>query len=334
MKVGFCTSPRFLDHQTGLHHPERPDRLRAIFAAGRESGMIDLPPLAGNGDIHFGTTMPHPPHLLEIMPRPATISEVLLVHTRRHIDRVRIRSKTGGLLDNGDTPVSHDSYEVAMLAAGAGLACVDAIMSGHVKRAFAAVRPPGHHAEPNAAMGFCVFSNIAIAARYAQKRYRLSRIGIVDFDVHHGNGTQAVFFADPSVFFASLHEDPHLLYPNSGFEWERGAAAGRGHTLNLPMPAGADDAAYLQVMRQRLLPLLDDFKPQLLMISAGFDAHRDDPLADISLTEDGFYQMTRLLVELADRHCHGRVLSMLEGGYNLRALGRSVVQHLLALSQH
>jgi acetoin utilization deacetylase AcuC-like enzyme len=334
MKVGFCTSPRFLDHQTGPHHPERPDRLRAIFAAVRDAGMVSSPRPTGDEDIHFGMAIAHPPHLVEIQPRPATVDEVLLVHTQRHIDRVRIRSKSGGLLDNGDTPVSHDSYDVALLAAGAGLTCVDAIMSGQVKRAFAAVRPPGHHAEPNAAMGFCLFSNVAIAARYAQKHYQLSRIAIVDFDVHHGNGTQAVFFADPSVFFASLHEDPHILYPNSGFEWERGAAAGRGHTLNLPMPAGADDAAYLKIMRERLLPALDDCKPQLLLVSAGFDAHQDDPLADISLTEVGFYQMTRLLVEVANRHCHGRILSMLEGGYNLRALGRSVIQHLLALSQH
>lgn len=334
MKVGYCTSARFLDHQTGPHHPERPDRLRAIFAAVRDAGMITSPDPAGGQEVRFGITIPHPPHLVEIEPRAATVEEVLLIHTQRHIDRVRIRSKSGGLLDDGDTPVSHDSYDVALLAAGAGLTCVDAIMSGEVKRAFAAVRPPGHHAEPNAAMGFCLFSNIAIAARYAQQHHHLERIAIVDFDVHHGNGTQAAFFTDPSVFFISLHEDPHVLYPNSGFDWELGAGAGRGHTLNLPMPLGADDAAYLKAMHERVLPALDGFRPQLLLISAGFDAHRDDPLADISLTEDGYYHMTRLLVEVANRHCHGRLLSILEGGYNLRALGRSVVQHLLALSQH
>ncbi len=333
MKVGFCTSCRFLDHQTGPHHPERPDRLRAIFAAVRDAGMVTSPYPAGGEDVHFGISIPHPPHLIEIEPRAATVEEVLMVHAQRHIDRVRIRSQSGGMLDNGDTPVSHDSYSVALLAAGAGLTCVDAIMSGQVKRAFAAVRPPGHHAEPNAAMGFCLFSNVAIAARYAQQQHHLSRIAIVDFDVHHGNGTQAAFFTDPSVFFASLHEDPHVLYPNSGFDWEIGAAAGRGHTLNVPMAPGADDATYLKAMHESVLPMLDSFKPQLLLVSAGFDAHRDDPLADINLTEDGFYQLTRLLVEVANRHCHGRLLSILEGGYNLRALGRSVIQHLLALSQ-
>jgi acetoin utilization deacetylase AcuC-like enzyme len=143
-----------------------------------------------------------------------------------------------------------------------------------------------------------------------------------------------VFLTDPSVFFVSLHEDPHVLYPHSGFEWELGAAAGRGYTLNLPMAPGADDATYLKAMHERVLPGLESFDPQLLLVSAGFDAHSDDPLADINLTEDGFYQITRLLVEVANRHCHGRLLSILEGGYNLRALGRSVVQHLLALSQH
>lgn len=333
MTVGFCTSTRFLDHLTGPHHPERPDRLRAIFAAVRDAGMVRSPNPLGDEDVRFGIHIEKPPHLVEIEPRAATLEEVMLAHPLRYIERVKTRSQSGGVLDQGDTVVSHGSYEVALLAVGAGLTCVDAVMSGEVKRAFAAVRPPGHHAEPNAAMGFCLFSNAAIAARYAQQQHGLKRIGIVDFDVHHGNGTQVVFLADPTVLFASVHEDPHVLYPNSGYDWEIGAGEGKGHTLNVPMPPGAGDAEYVKAMSEHVMPKLEHFRPELLLISAGFDAHRDDPLADIGLTEEGFFHITRLLVEVANRHCHGRIVSVLEGGYNLRALGKSVVQHLLALSQ-
>jgi acetoin utilization deacetylase AcuC-like enzyme len=205
-------------------------------------------------------------------------------------------------------------------------------MTGEVRRAFAAVRPPGHHAEPNAAMGFCVFSNVAIATKYAVQKYGLKRVAIVDFDVHHGNGTQAVFQTDPSVLFISMHEDPHTLFPGTGFKWEIGSAEGKGFTLNIPMPLRSRDQEYLEVMSRCVIPKLKAFEPELMLVSAGFDAHRDDPLADEDLTEEGFGQMTRMLVETADEFCEGRIVSVLEGGYNLRALGRSVVSHLIAMA--
>lgn len=333
MRVGFCTSPRFLDHDTGPHHPERPDRLRAIFAAVREAGMIDSPNPLCDEYLQFDLKDRKYPRLVELEPRNARLQDLLRVHPRRHIDRVRIASESGGMLDSGDTTVCAASYKVALLAAGACLTCVDAVMTGKVDRAFAAVRPPGHHAEPNASMGFCLFSNIAIAARYAQRKYHLKRIGIVDFDVHHGNGTQAVFFTDDSVLFLSLHEDPHVIYPGSGYDWEIGGGKAKGYTVNIPLPPRAGDKAYLWAMEETVVPKLDAFRPELLLISAGFDAHKGDPLADMELSDNGYYRMTRMLAEVADRHCKGRIISALEGGYNLKALGRSVVHHLLALAE-
>jgi acetoin utilization deacetylase AcuC-like enzyme len=204
-------------------------------------------------------------------------------------------------------------------------------MSGRVARAFAAVRPPGHHAEPDRAMGFCLFANISIAARYLQRARGVGKIAIVDFDVHHGNGTQAVFESDPSVLFISLHQDPRTCYPGTGYAAEMGTGPGSGFTLNIPFLPGAGDEEYRLAMRQQVIPKLDAFRPEFLLISAGFDAHRDDPLAQIDLTEDAFGEMTRMLVEVANAHCGGRIVSALEGGYDLRALGRSVVQHLIGL---
>ena len=181
-------------------------------------------------------------------------------------------------------------------------------------------------------MGFCLFSNIAIAAKYVQQRHGVSKVAIVDFDVHHGNGTQAVFESDPSVLFVSMHQDPRTLYPGSGHAWETGTRAGEGFTLNVTFQPGADDEAYLHALEAQVLPELDMFRPEFLLVSAGFDAHAEDPLAQVQLSEEGFEHITRLLVESANTHCGGRVVSALEGGYNLRALGRSVVRHLVALS--
>jgi acetoin utilization deacetylase AcuC-like enzyme len=205
-------------------------------------------------------------------------------------------------------------------------------MSGKVRRAFAGIRPPGHHAEPNAAMGFCLFCNIAIAARYLQRQHGLGKIAIVDFDVHHGTGTQAAFETDPSVLFISLHQDPRTCYPGTGYADEVGTGTGRGTTINIPFLPGSGEDEYLAAMNERVLPALAAFSPDFLLVSAGFDAHREDPLAQIELSEDGFGQISRLLANSADELCQGRLLSLLEGGYNLRALGRCVVRHLIALS--
>ena len=330
--TGFCTSARFLEHQPGPEHPERPDRLRAIFAAVRDTGMIKSPnPLSDEG-LHWHREIPNAPQLVELEPYEASEHWLGTVHPPRHLERVRLRSLTGGWLDDiGETVVSPGSYEIAKLAVGAGMRCVDAVMNGEVRRAFAAVRPPGHHALPNQAMGFCIFSNLAIAAMYARIHYHVGKVAIVDFDVHHGNGTQAVFEADPNVLAVSLHADPHDLYPNSGFSWEIGAGEGRGATLNIPIHEGAGDEVYLKVINNQVLPKLEEFAPDLLLLAAGFDAHRSDPIGNMHVSGDGFYEMTRLLVQAAEKYCGGKVVSMLEGGYDLRALGGCVIKHLMAM---
>lgn len=331
--VGFCSTPQFVEHLTGPHHPERPDRLRAIHRAVREAGLVDSPDPFPDFAIDLGSMERASAKLIELPPpKPSAIDHLLLVHTPEHVERVRrVCEGGGGVLDQGDTPVGERSYEIARLAVGGLIACCDAAMNGTVSRAFNAARPPGHHAEPGQPMGFCLFSNIAIAARYLQRVHDVERVAIVDFDVHHGNGTQACFEDDPSVYFVSLHQHPRTCYPGSGYDRETGVGPGLGYTLNLPLRPRSQDADYLAVLEQRVIPALDAFRPEVLLISAGFDAHRDDPLAQMALSETGFEMMTRLLVGVADRHCGGRVVSTLEGGYDLRALGRSVVRHLVGM---
>jgi len=333
--TGFCSSPRFVEHQTSPGHPERPDRVRAIATAVRAAGLLESAHPFPEFGIDFGVMPRATERLLELdEPQPVDEKWLLAVHTLEHVDRIRrVCDLGGGILDEGDTPVGPESFEIARLSMGAVLACCKAVADGRVRRAFAAVRPPGHHAEPQRAMGFCLFANIAIAARYLQQAHGIGKIAIVDFDVHHGNGTQAAFEDDPSVLFISLHQDPRTCYPGTGYEREVGQGAGRGFTLNLPFAPGAGDEDYLRVMEARVLPKLVEFRPDFLLISAGFDAHRDDPLAQIELSEEAFDRMTRMLVDVSDAQCGGRVVSALEGGYNLRALGRSVVRHLIALAQ-
>jgi acetoin utilization deacetylase AcuC-like enzyme len=332
--IGFSSSQRFVDHFTGPHHPERPDRIRAIHRAVRLAKLIDSPDPFPDFALDFGPLDGRGVKLLELQPAPADERWLTTIHTQGHVDLVKhVCSIGGGVLDQGDTRVGPESYDVAMLGLGAVLRSCDAVMNGVVRRAFAAVRPPGHHAEPDRPMGFCLFSNVAIAARYLQQRHGLKKVAIVDFDVHHGNGTQAAFEDDPSVFLVSLHQDPRTCYPGSGHAYEVGTGAGEGFTLNIPMTPGADDADYLAAFDARVLPALETFRPDALLISAGFDAHHADPLAQIQLSEECFERMTRLLVGVAEQHCGGRVISALEGGYDLRALGRSVVRHLIALDE-
>ena len=330
--LGFCSSHHFVEHLTGPHHPERPDRIRAIHRAVRQAGMIESPDPFPSFAIDLGALDGGGVKLVELTPRHAEEKWLLTVHPKQHVDRIHhVCEIGGGVIDLGDTVVSRDSWDVALFALGSLLVSCDAVMSGQVKRAFSAARPPGHHAEPDRAMGFCLFSNVAIAARYLQQKHGLERIAIVDFDVHHGNGTQKCFDDDPSVLFVSLHQHPRTCYPGSGYEWETGVGRGEGLTLNIPFAPGSGDDAYLEAFRARVIPKLEDFKPHALLISAGFDAHREDPLAQMELSEDCFFQMTWMLVDAAEKHCAGRVISSLEGGYNLRALGRSVVRHLVAL---
>ncbi|MBC8105136.1 MAG: histone deacetylase [Anaerolineae bacterium] len=331
--AAFVSSPRFVEHITGPHHPERPDRIRAVHKAVRDAGLIDSPNPFPEFALDLGLKRQDHIRCLEVEPIIADENLLELAHTSEHIHRVKhICELGGGVLDLGDTPVGPTSYEISLLSLGSAIVACDAVMDGRAKRAFSAARPPGHHAEPDRAMGFCLFSNIAIAAKYLQKRHGVGRVAIVDFDVHHGNGTQACLESDPSVLFISLHQDPRTCYPGSGHAYEIGTETGEGFTINLPLQPGSDDDDYLRVIDERVVPALNEFRPEVLLISAGFDAHAEDPLAQMNLSEDGFEQITRRLVAVADQHCGGRVVSMLEGGYNLRALGRSVVKHLTALS--
>ena len=312
--VAFIYHPDFLKHDTGLGHAERPQRLEAITNHLRSVGMWD--------------------HLTHIQPGAADLKWIETCHPASYVDEIRKKCESGmQMLDAGDTIVCTESYRVATLAVGAALRGVDEMCRTNAvaKKVFCAVRPPGHHAETSTAMGFCLFNNIALAARYAQLRYGLKRVAIVDWDVHHGNGTQEIFWTDPSVLYISLHQYP--LWPGTGAADERGDSAGTGYTMNFPMKPGSGEVEYLEACKQSILPALNNFAPELLLISAGFDAHKDDPLANIQLTEGSFGQMTTMLCDIAERHCRGRVLSVLEGGYNLDALAQSVEAHLSILSK-
>jgi len=302
--VGFCSDERFLEHLTPAGHPERPDRLRRLLDHLRETGVLN--------------------RLSRIPARAAGMDDLLAVHTREHIMRIRrICEAGGGVLDAGDTHASALSYDVAMLAAGAVLSSIDAVLSGSLRSAFCAVRPPGHHAERGEPMGFCLLNNAAIGARYARRRHGIQRVAILDWDVHHGNGTQHIFEDDPSVLYISLHQYP--FYPGTGAASERGIGEGEGATLNVPLPAGTGEERYRTEFLTRVVPALASFAPGLLLVSAGFDAHRDDPLAHMRLTEASFGEFTRLVAGIAP------VVSVLEGGYNLAALASSVEHHLRAL---
>lgn len=331
--VAFVSSPRFIEHETGPHHPERPDRIRAIHRAVRVAGLIDSPDPFPEFQIDLGIERQNAIKLLDLTPEPADLKWVKTVHSESTIGFIQHMCRVNGVLDQGDTPVEPRSFDTALLSLGATLKACDAVMSGQAKRAFAAARPPGHHAEPDRPMGFCLFSNIAIGAKYLQQKYGIGKIAIVDFDVHHGNGTQAVFEADPSVLFISLHEDPRTCYPGSGRDWEIGTGKGKGFTLNVPLEPGSEDDEYLAALQSKVLPRLDEFRPEILLTSAGFDAHLEDPLANLKISDEGFERITRTLVAVANTHCQGKLISVLEGGYNLGALGRSVVRHLIALSQ-
>ncbi len=309
-QTGFVYHPAFLEHDMGIGHPESPDRLRSICRQLERSGTMT--------------------RLLRIEPRRAEEEWLMQIHTPSYVETLNRHAPSHGRVSlDPDTSMSSGSLTAAYLAAGGALAGVDAIMAKQVEHVFCAVRPPGHHAEANRAMGFCLFNNVAIAARYVQRRYGLARVLIVDWDVHHGNGTQHSFEDDPSVLFFSTHQYPH--YPGTGRATERGSGAGEGCTINVPMEAGEGDEEYRAVFHKALVPAADDFRPDFVIISAGFDAHQDDPLANMRLTEEGYADLTRIVAGIAGRHAQGRILSSLEGGYNLEALSMSVDSHLQAL---
>jgi acetoin utilization deacetylase AcuC-like enzyme len=328
--VGFASHLDCLQHDTGPSHPERPARLMAIHRALRLAGLLDTPDPFPDFKIDL-LIEKQSQKLLELPSEPASESLPLLCHSPAVVERAKKYSALSAVLDGGDTPTCPASLRAALLSLGGAIACTEAVMSGRVKRAFSCHRPPGHHAESSRSMGFCLFNNIAIAARHAQKQHGIERVAIVDFDVHHGNGTQDIFEDDGTVLFISLHQHPSTCYPYSGYDYEVGDGAGRGTTMNLMVNPGSGDDVYDALFRSRVVPALDKFRPQLLMVSAGFDAHVDDPLASMNLSDDGFAMMTRHLTQAADRLCEGRLVSVLEGGYNLQALARSVVRHVVEL---
>ena len=303
------THPACLEHDTGPWHPECPDRLRYVLRALEGEEFLPL--------------------MREEAPL-ATVEQLCRVHPDSYVQTIlAIRPEPGdSVAIDGDTLMSHGSREAALRAAGAAVHGVDAVMEGWARRAFAAVRPPGHHAERNRAMGFCLFGNAAVAARHAQARWGLKRVAVVDFDVHHGNGTQDIFYDDPTLFYASSHQFP--CYPGTGRSIEQGIAE---NVVNAPLPPGATGAMFRAAWSDILLPALDRFAPELLIVSAGFDAHKADPLAQLRLETSDFGWVTERLVEIAARHCGGRLVSVLEGGYDLDALAASVALHVRTLLQ-
>jgi len=309
-KTGWVYSDIYLKHRTKMH-PERKERLEAITARLVRNGLMNT--------------------LIPIDPYPAEVEQIAWIHSRQHIDFVQKSSAQGVTALDPDTMICADSYEVALWAVGGVLAAIDALFSGKVDNAFAAVRPPGHHAEYNRAMGFCLFNNIAVGARYAQKKYNCQRILIIDWDVHHGNGTSHSFLDDPSVFYFSIHQYPH--YPGTGQADETGTGAGQSFNLNVPLSGGAGDKEYVEVFRQTLAPRAREFNPDLVLISAGFDAHEKDLLSSMNVTSEGFGKLTRIVCDIAAECCEGKIVSVLEGGYDLDALAQSVEIHIQELMQ-
>jgi acetoin utilization deacetylase AcuC-like enzyme len=310
MPTALLLDPIYQQHDPGPGHPESVQRHVAITKALTEAGLVAK--------------------AQAIQPRVATLDEIALCHDRNYIATAKHDVEAGfDDLSTGDTQICARSYDIATQAVGGVLNAVDAVFAGKAKNAFCAVRPPGHHARPAQGMGFCLFNNIAIAARHAQQKHGVQKIAIVDWDVHHGNGTQDIFYEDGSVLFCSTHQSP--LYPFTGHANETGAGKGRNCTLNLPFPARTGMSDIGAAFTDRLLPAIDQFKPDLILISAGFDSRIDDPLGQFRLTDDDFIALTKLLLESAAIHCQNRLISVLEGGYNLRGLASAVTAHVRTL---
>jgi len=313
MSLGLIYDRRFLDHNTGDVHPERPERLRVILEALDGAGLLD--------------------RMVRLPFRQATAEEIARVHEPAYVDLVQMACDEGFTsIGCGGTGICGKSYDVAALAVGGMLAACDAVMAGEVSRVFCAVRPPGHHAEADRAMGFCLFNNVALAAEYLVGRHGLERVAIVDVDVHHGNGTQHLFESRRDVLYVSLHERPGSLpFPGTGKATEQGIGEGRGYTLNVPLSRAAGEGEYRAAMAEEVLPALEQFRPQFLLVSAGFDALWSDGIAHLCLEPESFGWITRELVGLAERQCQGRVVSVLEGGYCLDHLGQAVAEHVAGL---
>lgn len=314
MATGVVYSHSYLNHKTSTHpvrgfHPECPERVAVIAKRLEEAHSLNL-------------------HWIE--PRRADRTDILRCHSPSHYDLIEDACRQGVDSLDPDTTISSESFDVALLAAGGVLSAIDAVVNGLVENAFVVARPPGHHASFDRAQGFCLFNSVAVGARYAQLQYELERILIVDWDVHHGNGTQDIFYEDDSVFYFSLHQSPH--YPGTGARTEEGEARGRGYTLNIPLPAGTPAQDYRNAFSTALELIVKKLHPDLVMISAGFDSHRDDPLGGLMLDNIDFIWMTEQLKHLAEKYAEGRLISLLEGGYNLRRLADVALDHVRALN--
>jgi acetoin utilization deacetylase AcuC-like enzyme len=297
-RLGFLLDDRYLSHKTGPRHPESPERIAVLRQMIAENG--------------------YPDRWERLQPRVAVVDELKLVHNPEYIKQVEEASRHAPFYLDLDTPVSSESYQIACLAAGGILESMDSLFSGNLRRIFAFVRPPGHHADRENGRGFCLFNNVALAAAYARTEFQLERIAIVDIDVHHGNGTQSIFCDDPHVLYISSHQFP--FYPGSGDFDEIGIGQGKGYTVNFPLPEGSGDSTFIPVYSKLVSKILDQFAPQVLLVSAGFDGHFRDPLGGLTITQKGFASAAASLINAADRHCEGRICFVLEGGYNMQAL--------------
>lgn len=308
--TGYLFDPIFLAHDTGDVHPENYHRLEVL-----QKHVSSYP----------GYTS-----LLNIQPRRATPEQLAYAHAMTYIESIEEECRMGfHCIDNFDTMVCEKSYEVALNAVGGILEMCDYIMGGEIKNGFCAIRPPGHHAESDGSSGFCLFNNIAIAARYLQLKHGIGRIAIVDWDAHHGNGTQQIFEEDPSVFYVSLHQYP--FFPGTGHEIENGSGLGRGYTMNIPMEANSKNRDYMSAFEEKIIPALNQFQPEFILVSSGFDAHADDILSSLRLSTDAFYAFTMMLKKVACKYANGRLMAILEGGYYAQSMAESTVAVISAL---
>jgi acetoin utilization deacetylase AcuC-like enzyme len=308
-KTGFLYDERYLLHDTGPYHPEVPERLRAIYKGIESANLL--------------------PKLTLIHASYPDLKWIEAVHDKNYIQRFEAACRSGArTFDHPDNQMCSETYDIALLVVGGILDAVRSVMEGETDNAFCAVRPPGHHAEHDRALGFCYFNNVAIAARYLQKKWGIKKVGIIDFDVHHGNGTQHIFEQDPSVFYYSMHEHPSFAFPGTGRVFEKGAGAGAGVTRNYPVLPGQGDDDYKYIMEYDLFPTFDRFEPEVILVSAGFDAHADDDMSGLCLSTQGFSWIMEGIVDLAAHHSGGKIISVLEGGYCLKRLPELAKNHV------
>ena len=320
MRTGIVYDDRFLRHHQLEGHPEVPARLTVTMEYLLKTGLIN--------------------QLEQLTPEPATVEDLLRVHSKEHVEYIHRLSKSGGgrfALIDGDTYVCHETYDTALLAAGGVITAAEAVMEGKLDNCYALIRPPGHHASKNQATGFCYFDNAGIMIKHIQEKYGLKRVLLFDWDAHAPNGTMGTFYSDNTVLNASIHQDPHNFYPGQGFIEQIGDGKGKGYTINIPVPSGTGDADYLHILKNFLVPRIRKFKPELIVISAGQDSHRDNLISGLRVTEAGYSHMTRIFMELAAEFCNNRLVMELEGGYNLMALAKSnndILQTLLGIPPH